>query len=123
MKLNYDCIRDLMIFLEDNLSYENAYWISDIKIDGYSDEELIYTAEKLFEAGYINGNLSRTLSSRYPLILIREITWQGHELLGNIRDNTVWKKLKSKISNVTTSVSIPILNSVASAILSELLLK
>lgn len=123
MKLNYDCIRDLMIFLEDNLTYTKSFWIADIKIEGYSNDELIYTAEKLYEAGYISGNLTKTLSSRYPLILIQEITWQGHELLGNIRDNTVWKKLKSKISSVTTSVSIPILNSVASAILSELLLK
>lgn len=122
MKLNHDCVRDLLIFLENNLTYQNIYWISDIELSDYSHDDLLYTAEKLYEAGYIDCNIIKTLSSNQPQILIKEITWNGHELLDNIRDNSVWTKIKKKISGFA-SVSLPIINSVGASIITDLISK
>ena len=41
MKLNHDCVRDLLIFLESNLTYQNSYWISDIELSDYSHDDLL----------------------------------------------------------------------------------
>lgn len=122
MKLNHDCVRDLLIFLENNLTYQNSYWISDIELSDYSHDDLLYTAEKLYEAGYIDCDIIKTLSSNQPQILIKEITWNGHELLDNIRDNSVWTKIKKKLSGFA-SVSLPIINSVGASIITDLISK
>ena len=122
MKLNHDCVRHLLIFLENNLTYQNSYWISDIELSDYSHDDLLYTAEKLYEAGYIDCDIIKTLSSNQPQILIKEITWNGHELLDNIRDNSVWTKIKKKLSGFA-SVSLPIINSVGASIITDLISK
>ena len=80
------------------------------------------TAEKLYEAGYIDCDIIKTLSSNQPQILIKEITWNGHELLDNIRDNSVWTKIKKKLSGFA-SVSLPIINSVGASIITDLISK
>lgn len=122
MKLNHECIRDLMLYLEKNLSYNNEITINDINELDYMSEELLYTSERLIEAGYIKAHIQSYISDEFPTIYVQAITYSGHELLDNIRDNSVWNKIKNKISGLA-SVSVPIINSVASTVISELILK
>ena len=63
MTLNYDCIRDVLLYLEDTLEYTDnqvamthkRLTIGSIASDlpSYSKEDMQYTIEKLFEARYI----------------------------------------------------------------------
>lgn len=119
MKLNQDCVRDVLIYLEENLSYDDRMNAADINLPDYTMEEILYTIDLLNEAEYIKTIPLKALNSFF----ITSLTMSGHELLDNIRDDTVWKKIKHKIESVTSSVSLPILNSVASSVLTELLLK
>lgn len=121
MKLDYDCVRDVLIYLENNLSYNDSYPATDIKLSNYSMEEILYTVSLLYDANYIEAIPLETFN--FKSFYIKSLTMSGHELLDNIRDNNVWKKIKDKISKVTSSASLSILNSVASAFLTDLLLK
>lgn len=115
MKLNHDYVRSILLFIEQNLDYENAdsptpsihkeitdgKLICDSYFDKYDKQELSYALEKLLEAGFItcadkpvvrNGNLY--------LARITGLTFGGHEFLDNIRNDTVWgavKELSKKI--------------------------
>ncbi len=122
MQLNHECIRDLMLYLEANLSYSNAIIINDIKELDYTEEELLYTSERLIEADFLKASIQSFISDELPTIYAHAITYSGHELLDNIRDNSVWNKIKSKISCLA-SVSISIVNSVAATVISELVLR
>lgn len=42
MKLNNDCVRDLMLYIEENVGLNEYLSIRKSKIKNYSFEELIY---------------------------------------------------------------------------------
>ena len=59
MRLDHDCVRDLLLYLEEHLElYENVI-ISEITLKHYDRDTLTYTAIKLKEAGYISANRIR----------------------------------------------------------------
>lgn len=118
MKLNHDCVRDVLLYLEDNLSYGNFVHSSDLKIKSYSHEEILYCIDKLFEAGFLNCDRQTDLSSVFPWFLIKSISYDGHSFLDNIRDNNVWRKTKN-ITKSFTSTSINLLSNIASQVISN----
>lgn len=91
MKLNHDCIRDILLFVEENVNYNQHADFSAVELKNYSRDEIIYSADKLLEAGFIDGNKISSLGATLPSIRITSITWTGHQFLDNIRDESIWK--------------------------------
>lgn len=120
MKLNYDCVREVLLYIEENLQYGQILYSSDIELENYEYEDVQYTIDLLADSAYIKANKLQALGPTLPSFHIYSLTMQGHELLDNIRDNSVWKKIKKKVSGLA-SVSLPIINSVGSAIIKEIL--
>ena len=117
MKLNNECIRDLLFYLEENLKYHQRLYVHDIKLKDYSLDELLYTAERLKEANFLK--CLGGIYSRYNLPLsVDSITYQGHQFLDSIRDDNVWNNAKSKIKTVA-SVTLPILQELCSNYLKQ----
>lgn len=132
MKLNYDCIRDVLLYLEDNLEYVSpetddlehkeisVFAISKAFAGQYAKADVQYTIEKLTEAGYIT--LSGVVFGKKQIICkanVSDITFTGHEFLGHIREPKVWDVLKSgaKKAGVT---SIGILGTLGMALAEKL---
>lgn len=89
MKRDMDLIRQILFRIEE-ANYNMAFF--DVKIEGFTEQEISYHTMLLDQAGYIHA---RNLSSldgpcRKPITL----TWQGHEFLDAARDNTRWNKAK-----------------------------
>jgi len=91
MRINYDCMRDILLELEDKPFYDEHLEICSpgedelIKtLDKYSPQELMYSVRKLVQAGLIKSNV----------ILGYEITNKGHEVLGFIRNDILWEQLR-----------------------------
>lgn len=114
MKLNTECLRDLLLYLEENLSATNPVIVNNLTLNNYSQEDLIYTADKLREAGFLN--CTKKSFDNMPFIMIHSITYQGHQFLDSIRDKNIWTETKAKASKIA-SVSLPILQEVASTII------
>lgn len=115
MKLNEDCIRDLLLYLEDMLDYDNPTKIYSLELKEYTTEELTYTAERLLEGGLINCSVN-PLDGGMPYIVVNSITYAGHQFLDNIRDNKVWKKTKEILSKFE-SVSVDIISETAAKVI------
>ena len=113
MKLNQDCIRDLLLYLEDNLGYQKTLVINDLTLTPYNKTELMYTADRLIEANYINANIGWNMQSSH-VIVVTSISYQGHQFLDTIRDKDIWTKTKSKASKFA-SISLPILQELATS--------
>ncbi len=109
MKLIHDCIRDVMLYIEDNLQDNNVLMTSEISynVRKYTPEDINYTCKKLYEAGYLN--IECYVSGE---IAIKSMTYNGHLFLDNVRDNKIWSATKSIISKFA-SVSLPIIQQVA----------
>ena len=56
-------------------------------------EVKIYTAKKLCEAGYVNGDITYDYAKQ-TYVQIDSITWDGHTYLDNIRELKVWDRTK-----------------------------
>lgn len=125
MKLNQECIRDLLLVVEDTLELNSSMIALELtklpKTKKYSNDDLAYTVQKLEEAKYLK------ISKQYfpdPLesLVIEDITWEGHKFLDTIRDDAVWKQTKSIVSKFS-SVSVSIVENVASKVLTNLIEK
>ncbi|WP_159638272.1 DUF2513 domain-containing protein [Erysipelothrix anatis] len=121
MRLNQDCIRDLLLFIE---TIEIDYYadLVECKIGDYSSEELCYTGDKLLEAGYINGKISSGSGIRYYMFSVSSLTWEGHAFLDNIRDDGVWKDTK-KVASKMSSISVGLIEKIAASVLSTIITK
>lgn len=114
MKLNKECVRDLLLYLEENLSINDFVAVENITLKPYSYDDLFYTASKLSEANYINCSKRSFDDETY--IYISSITYQGHQFLDNVRDDNVWKKTKA-ILNPLKSISIELISETASKVI------
>lgn len=109
MKLNQDLVRLLLLQIEDKTRPYEPLELSDISIKDYSYEEILYTTERLLEAGYIKARLETTDLHRDHVIY--SLTWDGHKFLDTVRDNVVWRRtndIVKKLSSVSLSLILHI---------------
>lgn len=119
MKLNNDCIRDILLFIESNTDFEKLFIDPDALVNSlqsYDKNTIYYHIRMISQANLVDnvlfaGNEPYTISS---------LSWEGHQYLDNIRDDKVWKLLKEK-TNQLSSVSLKILISLAPKLIEKYL--
>lgn len=121
MKLNYDCIRDVLLYLEENLELNNSIYLENIKLD-YSSDDIYYSVQKLEEIGYIDARIVKAAGSKIITAVINDITFYGHEFLNTVRPKTVWENTK-EISTKIGVNTISSLTQIASQIVTQLISK
>lgn len=114
MKLNADYVREILLFVEKELVYDdnnspfphthkqisNIQLISDPYFISYNKSELSYALEQLIKEGYIElAGVPNKFNNNINMAKIIGLTWRGHELLDNIRDNTIWGAVKKKAAH------------------------
>ena len=107
MHLNLDCIRDILLTIENNEfgEYLTLPSLHD-KLPKYSIEEIHYCCLKLNEANYLDLITISMLRTHVPGIkAIYDLTFEGHEFLGNIKSDNNWNKTVSHQSFSRTSRS------------------
>ena len=118
MRLNPDCIRDILLATEKFTDIKKVMVYSnnpsDFDIEGYTPNEVLYHIQQCDYSGLI-------ICSRFNQgFIIKDLTPTGHEFLANIRTNTNWNKTK-EISKKIGSNSLNTLFQIASNVVSELL--
>jgi hypothetical protein len=119
MELNHDCVRDLLRAVEkharlnEHLEHDKILGLAELT--GYDYDTVIYTAQKLNEAGFINGNFEFFYDGNTH-VTISSLTYDGHTFLDTVRDETVWRETK-KVASKFSSVSLPILLDIGSSYL------
>lgn len=125
MKLNYDCVRDVLLYLEENLLLgQKIQFNSETNNElnsKYSNDDIVYNSLKLLDAGFIDGKSYSSTQSYGPVVVeINSVTYQGHLFLDNIRDNNVWNKTKN-IAKPFASMSLTLLSDIASKVINNLI--
>ena len=124
MKLKQDCVRYVLLNLEAQkieLTFNGTsadQICSVFANDKFSEEDIYYTLYQLWDGKFIDATVTKVKLERWPMT-VRSLTWKGHELLDNIRDDVVWKKTKEATKSFS-SVSLNILSSVAANVLTGL---
>jgi hypothetical protein len=96
MKRDMDLVRDLLIEMDNDPQLDGLRWVpgENIAIKDHSAEEIAYHLSMLIEAGYVAGKTTMNMP------VINKLTWQGHELLDDIRDPDIWTKTKERAKGV-----------------------
>lgn len=127
MKLNHDLVRLSLLYIEEYAFYRKSVSSDDMiktkDFANYTKDEIVYTLDKLIEAGYIKGVIKKSDMDFNPklIAIISSITWQGHEYLDNIRDDIVWNKTKKAFSKFT-SVSLSVANKIATQVITSMIM-
>ena len=117
MKLNPDCIRDILLAVEDTSSYGKIISSFELykstSLSNYSENEILYHVRQLAWSKMLEQT-DFYLDNSFSIL---DLSPQGHEFLNNIRSDDNWNKTK-KFSAKIGSLAVSTLQSVASSIIS-----
>lgn len=120
MKLNPDCIRDILLTVEDNTSFGEFLEFEDSSnykyLSSYTNDEVLYHIKQC----ELSGLLTKVSWFLGGSCLIHDLSPYGHEFLANIRSNTNWNKTKEITKKVGTT-SLNAIIQIASNVISELI--
>lgn len=105
MKLNYDCIRDILIYLENTLRYNDMLEFPSVDLEelcaeypNYSKQDICYSLQMMNEAGLIK-TVSAASANRIVNISCRSLTFEGHKYLEEVRNPRIWNSIKATFKN------------------------
>ena len=119
MRLNPDCIRDILLYLEDKIDAENDCVSFNELVDNlgkYNRNMLYYHVNQISKHDFVDDVM---YASNEPLF-ISDLTPKGHEFLANIRSNTKWNKVKG-ISEKIGSTSLDAIIQISSNVITDLI--
>lgn len=125
MKLNPECIRDIMFYLEENLTMNSDLEINEISIFdlpeklNYSIEEIANTLLVLDDANFIVCYRNNGEDAIVALDIYR-ITYTGYQFLESIRPDSVWKKVQTISGNIG-SFSLNVISQIATSVLTQMI--
>ena len=99
-----DLVRKILFQIEMQKPFERI----QIKIDDYNMQEIAYHCEMLYEEGYIKDYYGITCDNFDGVLKfwVQDLTWEGHELLEAIRQDTIWNRTKQTIREKGLSMAI-----------------
>lgn len=94
MKMNLECMKEMLLALEELLVFDNEMKIQPIAVkdivertpeirERYHAHEMVYSLMKLQEAGYISAKWIDKQNCRF--YGVSDITYEGHLYLNSIR--------------------------------------
>lgn len=121
MRLNPDCIRDILLYCEENCDGRSGVRFEPVgelpnSLKKYSNEEVYYHANQCRMMDFfVNPSVSM-----HKTITFTDITPQAHEFIANIREDTIWNKVKDKSKKIgATSLSAMV--QIASGVITQLI--
>lgn len=122
MKLNSDCIRDILLTVEEKSDFYHYVEYKKDKpvhkrLEKYTHDEIVYhinqcdLSELLIGVEHCDGS---------TVIFIRDLSPEGHEFLANIRQDNIWNGVKS-VAKKVGSTSLSALVEISSNVISEII--
>ncbi len=122
MRLNPDCIRDILLSIEDITDIQTIWKYQKGNCDfpllaPYSHTEIVYHVFQCSSAGLIT---SLNHYDDCESLTVTDLSPAGHQFLANIRSNNVWNKTKHICTKVG-STSLSALMQISSGIILALI--
>ena len=113
MKLDIDCLRDILLTVEENTGYHEYMTVSEMSINydllkKYDGNKVMYHIIQSAKANLIDAEQVDLAGN----IMIKDLTPYGHKFIANIRENSNWNKVK-KIANEVGTTSLEAIMQIA----------
>lgn len=121
MRRENELIRVLMLYLES----ADRVVTGKHHVDGYTADQVSYHLAQIIDSGLAVGTVNYSVGNEDPTIpvavMVTRLTPSGHDLIESIRNDTVWKKVKSKSAEVGGDISIGLLKELGTSFTRQLL--
>lgn len=88
--------------------------------ENYEDDQVKFHKYILIEAKYMIGTSLFLEDGTLRNVNVKNLTWEGYDLLESIKDDGIWKETKKRCLEIGT-FSIPIIQRIASKIFIDLI--
>lgn len=114
MKRDMDLCRRILLKIEEEFVDVSLY----LEIEGYSAEEIAYHCRIMHEAGLLASFETQYANNHLYDFAVGPLTWEGHEFLDRIRDDSIWGKTKNTIIKKGLPMIFEVIKSIAQAFIS-----
>lgn len=95
MTRDMELIRQILLQIEARKDLS----LKPVEIDGADPVILGRHVEMLYQAGFIEGPKPiSALSTGMPYIIVRDLSWSGHDFISALKNEGVWNKIKQSYS-------------------------
>lgn len=120
MKLNPDCIRDILLYVENSTDYRKPCCIGPNRLPEsltiYPVNELMYHVDQCQMSEYF----SKATSDLNGNVSIKGLSPLGHQFIDNVRNDNVWNDVKI-VSSKIGSKSLTALMQISSGVIRTLI--
>jgi len=111
MKRDLELIRKLLIFFEEK---ESPQSVEVPPINGYDELSIKYHLVLLHDAGLLRCEpVKSSTSERVIYVLPFDLTWEGHEFLAKVKNEGVWRKIRTVVAAKGGSLAFSVVNQLA----------
>ena len=101
MRRDMDLIRKVLLAAEAGPPYP--------KIDGYSEDAVKYHQVLAIEHELLKGAVAKVHTHQTEIpgaVIVKGVTWEGHDFIDAIRDDTNWSKVKTFVADAGKQLTI-----------------
>jgi hypothetical protein len=118
MTRDMDLVRKLLVYFDNK---PDPGHIEKPLIEGYDDSTIQNHLILMFDAGLLRAEPMRSSTSdRIIRVLPFDLTWQGHEFLEKIKNETLWQRVKETIVNKGAPLTFDVVAKVATDVAMKL---
>ena len=114
MKRDMDLVRKILLEIEANYV---STTICGFEIEGYDIAAVAYHCKILYEAGLISDYNANYGDDEIDYLSVGSLTWDGHDYLDKVRDDTLWAKTKDTIVQKGLPLILDTIKTVSSALI------
>ncbi len=114
MRLNPDCIRDILLAVEETSEFGETRQYNTAchqRLSKYSEAEFLYHVNQCNAIGFFIGC---RISPLGDLVMIRDLSPKAHEFLANIRNDNNYKNIVEIAAKKIGSTALSVIQQVAS---------
>lgn len=117
MKRDMDLCRKILFAIEEQYVDTALY---GLEVEGYSMQQVAYHCKILHDAGLISNYKGYFASNRLYDFAVGSLTWDGHEFLDKIRQDTIWNKTKDVITQKGLPMVLDVVKDISQSIVASM---
>ena len=117
MKRDMDLCRKILFAIEEQYVDTALY---GLEVEGYSIQQVAYHCKILHDAGLISNYKGYFASNRLYDFAVGSLTWDGHEFLDKIRQDTIWNKTKDVITQKGLPMVLDVVKEISQSIVATM---
>lgn len=117
MKRDMDLCRKILFAIEEQYVDTALY---GLEVEGYSMQQVAYHCKILHDDGLISNYKGYFASNRLYDFAVGSLTWDGHEFLDKIRQDTIWNKTKDVITQKGLPMVLDVVKEISQSIVATM---